>query len=170
MKNACSMLALALAAAGCTGTGGGNVGCFDDTDCLSGEFCDVDGFCVPVGCFDDADCLAGELCAADGVCVVDSTYEACATVADCTDPFDDCWEVDLPEEGTFGSFCTNECLTDADCQPSGAWGGVCYAIEADPIFLCYQQCDFDADCFVGNVCVEVAIAADVVDFICVPNN
>lgn len=147
MKKALLLAILAIAAAGCSSEVIVTPGCIDDLDCASGEFCDVDGFCVP-----------------------DDTYRACDVTADCLDPIDQCWEVDLPAEGTFGNFCSNECGADVDCQPANGFGGVCYAIEADPIFLCYQQCDFDSDCYLGSVCVEVDLGGGVFDLICAPNN
>ena len=168
MKNACLWAALAVAATGCSTTV--TTGCIDDRDCLSGEFCDADGFCVALGCIDDTDCLAGEFCDVDGFCVADNTYSACTTTANCSDPVDECFEVDLPAEATIGNFCSNVCAADAECDAVPPWSGVCYAIEADPTFLCYQQCEFDSDCFAGSVCVEVSLDPTLVDFICVPDN
>jgi hypothetical protein len=67
-------------------------GCFDDLDCVPGDFCDIDGFCVPsfIGavCIDDTDCPINAFCDIDGVCVV------------------------APIVG--GNFC----LDDLDCDPS----------------------------------------------------
>ena len=146
MRKALLMAVLATGALGCGNEVRVGVGCVDDLDCLAGEFCDVDGFCV-----------------------ADDTYRGCNDTADCLDPLDLCWEVDIPESGTFGRFCSNECASDVDCQPANAFGGVCYAIAADPTFLCYQQCDFDSDCFLGSVCIEVDLGGGLLDLICVPN-
>jgi len=120
-------------------------------------------------CFSDADCPIDTLCEA-GFCVADDTYEACSTSGDCLDTADDCFDVEIVAAGTKGRFCTNTCSDDAQCQPANGFGGVCYALEADPTFLCYQQCDFDEDCYLGSVCTEVGLGGGVVDFICTPNN
>ncbi|HJL18442.1 MAG TPA: hypothetical protein RMH99_22450 [Sandaracinaceae bacterium LLY-WYZ-13_1] len=123
-----------------------------------------------VGCISDADCFEDEICDVDGFCVPDDTYLACGTTADCLDTRDQCWEVDVPAAGTLGNYCSNECIDDLDCQSANGFGGVCYAVGGDPTTLCYQQCDFDGDCYSGSVCVEVDLGGGVFDLICLPNN
>src|SRR5690606_178080 len=88
-----SLIALALAtgtiAAGCTADvviDNDNLGCDFDTDCFADEFCDA-GVCVPLGA---------------------ATYQACGVSEDCADPAELCYEVDIPEAGTFGAFCSND--------------------------------------------------------------
>lgn len=149
-----SLIALALAtgtiAAGCTADvviDNDNLGCDFDTDCFADEFCDA-GVCVPLGA---------------------ATYQACGVSEDCADPAELCYEVDIPEAGTFGAFCSNDCLGDSECLGANGFGGVCYALGADPVAICYQQCDFDEDCYLASVCIETSLGGGVIDLICAPN-
>ncbi|MEQ8458637.1 MAG: hypothetical protein RLO52_14665 [Sandaracinaceae bacterium] len=121
------------------------------------------------GCVSDSECPVDTLCEA-GFCVADDTYEVCTSTPDCLDSADECFEVDIPQAATFGRFCTNACGSDVDCQPANGFGGVCYALGGDPTALCYQQCDFDSDCYPGSVCIEVDLGGGVIDFICTPDN
>lgn len=101
-------------------------------------------------------------------CVLDNTYGRCVTSADCTDPLDDCWLVQLGPAGTSGRFCSYQCGTDLDCESNFGFGGACYSLE-DTNQLCYQRCVDDFDCYSSNVCVEVIRTTGGVDFVCVPN-
>ncbi len=99
----------------------------------------------------------------------DSTYTGCVTSAGC-DPEDTCFQVQTTQ--SFGSFCTNTCRDDFDCERNLGFPGVCYSLVADvnATPLCYQQCDFDVDCFSTSICVEVDLGGGLIDFVCMPNN
>jgi hypothetical protein len=108
----------ALCAAACTASvstdpfGAGSVAvggaCFDDRDCLAGDYCDpATQLCVTpsdspgtvllgAACTYDAECVAGDVCDSTGVCVADpyatgseSTGQPCDWDADCVDSFCD---------------------------------------------------------------------------------
>ena len=102
-------------------------------------------------------------------CTVDDTYASCVDGADCADPADQCLEVSIPAEGTFGAMCSYGCTSHATCEPSGFFDGVCYSLEGSAA-ICYQQCDFDSDCWSRNVCISVDLGGGLIDLICVPNN
>lgn len=55
------------------------------------------------------------------------------------------------------SFCTAECVTDAECP----FGGYCFEIDGDPNMTraCFAACSNDFDCEDGWLCTE-AIDAD----------
>lgn len=116
----------------------------------------------------------GALSAGAAGCTVDDTYASCTGDLDCNDVDDRCRFVTIPADsfgpGTSGGFCTHECASDAACEYNFGYDGVCYALEEDPTFLCYQQCDFDSDCWSGNVCRRVELDAITFDYICVPSN
>jgi hypothetical protein len=52
-----------------------------------------------------------------------------------------------------GSFCTSECLMDADCPDEGA----CIALGHDPsrTFFCVKRCTTSSDCTSGLACTTL---------------
>ena len=103
-----------------------------------------------------------------GGCTIDDTYASCISTSDCNDIADECLEVDIPAASTFGGFCSHGCSSDFECEYNFGYDGVCYGLDGSSA-ICYQQCDFDTDCWSGNVCIEIGVGG-LVDFICVPNN
>ena len=103
-------------------------------------------------------------------CTLDDTYASCFDTNDCNDTRDQCFLVDIPSAGTIGNFCSRTCGSDSACEFNFGFSGACYAIAADPTFLCYQRCDFDSDCYSTSVCIEVATDTGALDYICVPDN
>jgi hypothetical protein len=106
-------------------------------------------------------------------CVIDNTYASCFDGADC-DVGDDCYQVTVTDTSgslvSDGNFCSYGCSTDASCESNFGFVGRCYSLPPDLTQLCYQSCDFDADCYLSSVCVEVTRTDGFVDFICLPDN
>lgn len=101
-------------------------------------------------------------------CVIDDTYTVCNTSADCVDG-DTCWLVQLGPAATSGQFCSYTCGSDFDCESNLGFSGACYSLEGTN-FLCYQRCEFDSDCYLSSLCVQVLSTTGGIDFVCVPNN
>lgn len=99
----------------------------------------------------------------------DNTYASCVTGTDCLDPIDQCLEVSIPAEGTYGAFCSYGCTADATCEARGGFDGACYSLDGTAS-ICYPRCDFDTDCPSSSVCISVDLGGGANDFICVPNN
>ena len=100
---------------------------------------------------------------------VADTYSSCFDDLDCNDARDQCVGLDIGGAATSGSYCTRTCSSDATCERQFGFPGACYSLEsATP--LCFQTCDFDADCWSRNVCIEVDLGGGTFDLICVPNN
>ena len=97
-------------------------------------------------------------------CTIDDTYTSCFDSSDCAT--DTCYQITTG--ATSGSMCTYTCSAGG-CESNLGFNGECYAIGADPTFLCYQQCTFDSDCYSSSVCLEVIRTDGGSDFICVPD-
>lgn len=65
-----------------------------------------------------------------------------------------------------GSFCTNECATDADCPDEGA----CIALEHDSrmTYFCVDRCTGSSDCYAGLACTELTVAGSPALSACLP--
>lgn len=96
------------------------------------------------------------------------TYGSCRLPGDCFDPVDQCLELSILAEGTYGAFCSSGCSSDADCVPRGGFDGACYSLDGSAA-ICFQRCNFDSDCPSSSVCIPVDLGGGT-DFICVPNN
>lgn len=98
-----------------------------------------------------------------------ASYDACVDSSECLEAEDQCFMVTIPAASTSGNFCSRACSSDVDCPSSAGGDGACYDVESAG-FLCYQQCEFDSDCFPASVCIELTLPGDVTDFVCVPSN
>jgi len=121
------------------------------------------------------DCGDGTCVSPGGVCPDAGgalLYERCLDRTDCDPAADGCYEVDT-STGT-GAMCSVQCLDASDCLAvRGGVGATCYTLYGDPsgVAICYEQCDFDADCAFGLGCVDALDPSGVViDRICVPND
>jgi hypothetical protein len=138
-------------------------GCFDGTDCMTGQDCDPAGGGVGAGacfapgaavgdpCTDDSTCPMGGFCQTEvgtgwpaGSCLVTGcdpvANTGCAGDAQC-----------VTSTSPFGStdFCIDGCATTADCRD----GYVCRGSASNPDRLgCYAGCTADAQCSGGRVC------------------
>ena len=101
-------------------------------------------------------------------CVIDDTYASCFDTSDCNDVDDQCLEVDIPAENTFGGFCSRGCTSDFQCETNFGFDGVCYALDSSAA-ICFQQCNVDSDCWSRNVCIPVDLGGGLLDYVCVPN-
>ena len=93
-------------------------------------------------------------CALLGVsgCVIDPTYTYCASGGDC-EAQEQCFEVATTR--TNGAFCSEECASYLQCETNLGFPGVCMEVDRWG-GICFQQCDFDSDCFGTSVCDEFA--------------
>ncbi len=57
-----------------------DVDCLTSSDCVVGQYCDIDDYACREGCESDGDCFAGQSCNEDGECEV---YGCRSTVLDC---------------------------------------------------------------------------------------
>jgi hypothetical protein len=128
---------------------------------------------VVSGCIRNSDCAAGFICNGGGSCVpstvTDHTYASCVNNGLC-DPGDGCFFVSVPAQDTLGKFCSHECTSATQCEPSFGFQGQCYSLPPDPAQLCYQRCATSLDCFIDNKCATVLVTTGVQDSICMPNN
>ena len=108
-------------------------------------------------------------------CVVDDTYASCRSDSSCNDTADQCVFVAVPDARTQGGFCSYGCTTDAACESNFGFPGRCYEIlpapgePANPR-VCFQECDFDSDCWSFSLCVEVDDGTGFFQAICLPDN
>jgi hypothetical protein len=68
-----------------------------------------------------------------------------------------------------GLFCTETCLTDADCQELDAGAdAVCVTLDVTPPFryVCAPRCSAPADCYAGLACTDTDDPA--VGSVCLP--
>jgi len=94
-----------------------------------------------------------------------SSYRYCESTADC-DADQSCFEVSTSETG--GAFCTAECTTSSDCPGANGFPGAC----KDPDGMggiCFQQCDFDADCDPDSVCLPYEDFDGFIEPVCLPS-
>lgn len=97
-----------------------------------------------------------------------ATYDECVDSSDCR-AGDTCTRVITTVSD--GKMCTHACDTNANCGGPAGLGGACYMIYGDPDpnnFVCYQRCDFDADCFAGSRCFDATMGPTVTDAVCFP--
>jgi len=102
-------------------------------------------------------------------CAEAPPFAACGGTLGCAGS--DCIELrytrlDGSEAG--GPFCSNSCLTDADCQALGGTDAVCITldVEAPVRFFCAARCTAAADCYAGLACTETDDPA--VGAVCLP--
>ena len=66
--------------------------------------------------------------------------------------------VSLPDETTFGRFCTLPCEFDDDCESKiGLPLGRCVRWDGDDASFCYARCGSDADCYPSSSCEAVVV-------------
>jgi hypothetical protein len=102
-------------------------------------------------------------------CAEAPPFAACGGTLGCAGS--DCIELrytrlDGSEAG--GPFCSNSCLTDAECQALGGTDAVCITldVEAPVRFFCAARCTAAADCYAGLACTETDDPA--VGAVCLP--
>lgn len=99
-------------------------------------------------------------------CVVDPTYTSCFDSNDC-EVGEECFEISTSVSG--GTFCSNECTSDFDCESNLGFAGSC--MNPDGVGgICFQECVFDADCFSTSVCIEFTDADGFFNTVCLPQN
>ncbi len=100
-------------------------------------------------------------------CASSPPYASCGGDTPCA--MGGCYAVSLTRsDGTesSGSFCTNECSTDADCPD----GGACVALEHDSgmTYFCVDRCASASDCYAGLACTDLTVAGSPALSACLP--